>query len=144
VPQWWGETVGFWNGNTLVSWTANLRGWTLTHSMFEFSDSMEIIEVFRPSADGKTITVEAIFYDPEAFVRPVHVVTPWNYQVGLDDPTARFSFVECRVESNIVNGPDGRPTQLVFGEPGFIDYFGRPWAQVWEQYFEQGWEKPEN
>ena len=27
---------------------------------------------------------------------------------------------------------------------GFIDYFGRPWAQNWEEHFEKGWEKPEN
>ena len=54
VPQWYGETIGFWNGNTLVAWTANVQGWTLSHSMFEFSSSLEIIEVFTPSADGKT------------------------------------------------------------------------------------------
>src|SRR5215813_1882830 len=58
VPQWYGEAVGFWNGTTLVAWTANVQGWTLSHSMFEFSNKMETIEVFRPSGDGKTITVE--------------------------------------------------------------------------------------
>jgi hypothetical protein len=29
-------------------------------------------------------------------------------------------------------------------DPGYIDYFGRPWAENWEQHFEQGWKKPEN
>ena len=24
----------------------------------------------------------------------------------------------------------------------FIDYYGRPWAQNWEKYFEVGWERP--
>ena len=109
VPQWYGETVGFWNGNTLVSWTANVQGWTLSHSMFEFSNSLQVVEVFRPSADGKTITVEATFYDPEAFIRPLHTATPWDFVSGLDDPDARFSFVECRVQSTILMGPtDGR------------------------------------
>jgi hypothetical protein len=144
VPQWFGETVGFWNGNTLVAWTANVQGWTLSHSMFEYSSALEIVEVFRPSADGKTITVESTFYDPEAFTQPLQMVTPWEFQIGLDDPEARFTFVECRVQSTIVNGPDGRPTQLTFVDDGYIDYFGRPWAQNWEQHFEQGWEKPEN
>ena len=65
VPQWYGETVGFWNGNTLVAWTANVQGWTLSHSMFEFSSDVETIEVFTPSADGKTITVDTTFYDPD-------------------------------------------------------------------------------
>ena len=53
VPQWYGETVGFWNGNTLVAWTANVQGWTLSHSMFEFSSKMETIEVFTPSATAR-------------------------------------------------------------------------------------------
>jgi len=144
VPQWYGETVGFWNGNTLIAWTANVQGWTLSHSMFEFSNSMEVIEVFRPGADGKTIMVEATFYDTEAFTRPLRIVTPWNYQASLDDPDARYSFVECRVESTIVNGPDGRPIQLTPGEPGYVDFFGRPWAQNWEEHFEKGWQKPAN
>ena len=26
VPQWYGETVGFWDGTTLVTWTANVQG----------------------------------------------------------------------------------------------------------------------
>jgi hypothetical protein len=143
VPQWYGETVGFWNRNTLVAWTANVQGWTLSHSMFEFSSQMETIEVFTPSADGKTITVDTTFYDPEAFTRPLHTVTPWQLRTGLGDPDWRFNFVECRVQSTIVNGPDGRPTELIPGEPGFIDYFGRPWAQNWEEHFEKGWVKPE-
>ena len=142
VPQWYGETVGFWNGNTLVAWTANVQGWTVSHSMFEFSNSLEIVETFTPSADGKTITVDATFYDPEAFLQPLHTVTPWERQAPPDDPNVRFTYVECRVQSSIYNGPDGRPTQLTFTDDGYIDYFGRPWAQNWEKHFEQGWEKP--
>jgi hypothetical protein len=141
VPQWYGETVGFWNGTTLVAWTANVQGWTLSHSMFEYSSSMETIEVFTPGADGRTITVDTTFYDPEAFTRPLHTVTPWQQRSPLGDPDWRFNFVECRVQSTIVNGPEGKPTELIPGEPGFIDYFGRPWAQNWEEHFEKGWVK---
>jgi hypothetical protein len=142
VPQWFGETVGFWNGNTLVAWTKSVQGWTLSHSMFEFSNQMQVIETFTPSADGRTLNVESTFYDPETFVRPVHTVTPWQKTLPLNDPNQRFTYVECRVQSTIVNGPDGRPTQLTFIDPGFIDYFGRPWAQNWEEHFEKGWKKP--
>jgi hypothetical protein len=144
VPQWYGETVGFWNGKTLVAWTANVQGWTLTHSMFEFSSRMQTIETFTPSADGKVITVDTTFYDPEAFTRPLHTVTPWERTRGLEDPERRFTFVECRVQSTILNGPDGKPTQLTPLDPGYIDYFGRPWAQNWEEHFEKGWTKPED
>ncbi|MDT8397960.1 MAG: hypothetical protein RQ899_05020 [Pseudomonadales bacterium] len=143
VPQWYGETVGFWDGDTLVAWTANVQGWTLSHSMFEYSNSLEVIEVFKPNPTGGGLIVDATFYDPEAFRQPLHTLTPWNKRTEISDPNSRHTFVECRVQSTIVNGPDGRPTQKIFLDEDFIDYFARPWAQNWEKHFEQGWEKPE-
>ena len=139
VPQWYGETVGFWNGNTLVAWTANVQGWTTSHSLFEFSNSFEVIEVFKPNGNG--LIVEQTFYDPEAFKQPLQMISQFNKTSGLDAQT-RYEFVECRVQSTIINGPDGRPTQLIYGDKGFVDYFGRPWAQNWEEHFEKGWVKP--
>jgi hypothetical protein len=111
--------------------------------MFEYSAKMQTIETFTPSADGKIITVDTTFYDPDAFTRPLHTVTPWEFHTRLDDPETRFTYVECRVQSTIINGPDGKPTQLTFDEPGYIDYFGRPWAQNWEEHFERGWDTSE-
>src|SRR5207253_5410785 len=93
VPQWFGETVGFWNGNTLVAWTKNVIPWTLSHSMFEFSDQLQTIEVFTPSADGKQIIVDSTLYDPQAFKRPFHEVTPWNRQSGIEDKDARYTLI---------------------------------------------------
>jgi hypothetical protein len=142
VPQWFGETVGFWNGTTLVAWTASVQGWTLSHSMFEFSNQMQTIEVWTPQPDGR-LSYETTFYDPEAFTRPLRAVQMWERTAPLNDPNQRFTFVECRVQSTIVNGADGRPTQLLPIDEGYIDYFGRPWAQNWEKHFEQGWEKPD-
>src|SRR5438552_4709984 len=51
VPQWYGETVGFWDGTTLVAWTANIQAWTLTHAMFDTSDKMEPLETVKPVYD---------------------------------------------------------------------------------------------
>jgi hypothetical protein len=141
VPQWFGETVGFWNGDTLVAWTANVMGWTLSHSMFEYSNKLQAIMVFKPNADGKGLTLEATFYDPEAFVRPLQTITPWTLRAPPNDAETRWTYSECRTQSTIVNGPDGRPTQLLPGEEGYVDYFGRPWAINWEEHFEQGWDK---
>jgi hypothetical protein len=141
VPQWYGETIGFWNGNTLVAWTANVQGWTTSHSMFEFSNQFEVIEVFKPNGNG--LLVEQTFYDPEAFKQPLQMISQFNKTSGLDTNT-RYTFVECRVQSTIVNGPDGRPTQLIYGDPGFVDYFGRPWAVNWEEHFEKDWVKPKD
>lgn len=142
VPQWYGETVGFWDGETLVAWTANVQGWTLSHSMFEYSSSLEIIEVIKASESGDGLVVEATFYDPEAFIQPLRTVTPWIRKAAPRDPEQRYTFIECRTMSQIVNGPDGRPTQKIFLDEDYIDFYNRPWARNWEQHFEQGWERP--
>jgi len=145
VPQWYGETVGFWDGTTLVAWTANVQGWSLSHSMFEFSNSMETIDVFTPiySSSGAFtgLSLETTFYDPEAFVAPLHNVMRFNRASGLDSPTRRYTYIECL--SNIRN-VNGRPVQQTSSDPRYIDYYGRPWAQNWEKYFEVGWEKPDD
>jgi len=143
VPQWYGETVGFWDGDTLVAWTANIQPWT-QHTMFESSPQMETVEVFKPAKDasGKFIGIdhEAIWYDPGALTVPVRLTERFLRIAMPDDANARFTFIECL--SNIKN-VNGRPQQLTKDDPNFVDYYGRPWAQNWEKWFEQGWEKPE-
>ena len=144
VPQWYGETIGFWNGTTLVSWTANVQGWTLSHSMFEFSDALETVDVFTPRFDNGGafvgLSLDTTFYDPRAFLAPVHNVMRFNRTAPLDDPNRRYTYIECL--SNLRN-TNGRPTQTTAADPRFVDYYGRPWAQNWEKYLEIGWEKPE-
>ena len=110
--------------------------------MFEFSNQMQTVETWTQMPDGR-LRYETTFYDPEAFVRPLRTFQIWERTAPLNDPNQRFTFVQCRVQSTIVNGPDGRPTQLLPIDEGYVDYFGRPWATNWEQHFEQGWEKPE-
>ena len=145
VPQWYGETVGFWDGTTLVTWTANVQPWTLSHSMFEFSDKIETVETYKPvyEADGKFVGLdhEAVFYDPEAFVQPLHATYRFVRQATSEDPNRRFTYIECL--SNLRN-TNGRPTQLTGADPRYIDYYGRPWAQNWEKYFEVGWDRPQD
>lgn len=144
TPQWYGETIGFWDGTTLVTWTANVQAWQLSHAMFENSYRMETIETFKPALDagGRFIGLdhETIFYDPEAFVVPVRASYRFVRVATPDDPDRRYTFIECL--SNIYN-TDGRPKQVTAADPRFVDYYGRPWAKNWEKHFEAGWEKPD-
>ncbi|MEP7355053.1 MAG: hypothetical protein ABI824_17635, partial [Acidobacteriota bacterium] len=143
VIQWYGETIGFWDGTTLVTWTAHIQGWTLTHAMFETSDKLETVETFKPvyDANGKFTGLdhEAIFYDPEAFVAPLKATYRYARGATGDDPNRRYTFIECL--SNIQN-TNGKPTQLNSSDARFVDFYGRPWAKNWEKYFEVGWDKP--
>jgi len=144
TPQWYGETVGFWDGTTLVTWTANIQPWQLSHGMFETSDKLETIETFKPVVDasGKFTGLdhETIFYDPDAFVTPLRASFRFNRIATPDAPERRYNYIECL--SNIFN-TDGKPKQVTNADSRFVDYYGRPWAKNWEKYFEAGWDKPE-
>ena len=113
--------------------------------MFEFSDKMETVETYKPAYDasGKFIGLdhEAVFYDPEAFVAAAacHLSFCRARDPGQSD--RRYTYIECL--SNLRN-TNGRPTQLTNADPRYIDYYGRPWAQNWEKYFEVGWDKPQD
>jgi hypothetical protein len=141
VPQWYGETVGFWDGQTLVAWTANVQGWS-QHTMFEVSDKLQTIETYKPAYDAKGrfvgIEHEAVWYDPDALVQPVRLKERFLRRALPGDAEARYTFIECL--SNIRN-VRGRPVQLHAGDTEYVDYYGRPWAKNWEQWFEKDWDK---
>ena len=83
VPQWYGDTIGFWDGDALITWTANIQGWN-QHSSWEWSDELETIEILTPARDaaGKFLGLdwEAVIYDSEALAQPVRILWHRNYQ----------------------------------------------------------------
>ena len=145
VPRWYGETIGFWDGDALISWTSNIQGWTV-HGMFEFSSRMQTIEIYTPNRDAAGnfagLVHEAIFYDPEALVEPIRIVRKLHRLSDFDsgDPIV---FSEC---IQTIFPLEGRATPI---SPGAVieyeipDMYGRPWARTWERYFEEGMKRPE-
>jgi hypothetical protein len=145
VPRWYGETIGFWDGDVLVTWTSNIQGWT-SHSEFEFSNKMQTVEIYSPNrdADGKFLGLnhEAVFYDPEALVEPIRIVRNLTKLSDFDQGDPR-PFIECVQTLFPVDGrakPVTPDTDIEFTVP---DMYGRPWAQIRERYFEQGMSRPE-
>lgn len=84
-----------------------------------------------------------IFYDPEVFVEPTRDIRFFTYTGEYGD-YAPFTLSHCN--QTIFLGADGRPTQV---SPGTTiqykvrDLYDRPWAQVWEEYFEDGMSRPD-
>ena len=146
VPRWYGETIGFWDGDTLISWTSNIQGWKV-HASFEFSNRLQTVEIYSPNhdADGNFVGLnhEAIFYDPEAFVEPIRIVRNFVKEGELyeDDP---YTYIEC-IQTIFPENGRGTPRSpgdvIEFEVP---DMYGRPWGQLWERYFEQDMERPED
>jgi hypothetical protein len=147
VPRWYGETVGFWDGDALITWTSNIQGWK-AHSAFEFSSKMQTIEIYTPNRDEDGnftgLNHEAIFYDPEALVEPVRIVRNLNKINEFDDANATpYPFIEC--VQNIFP-VDGRAQPFSPGQtvPYVLpDMYGRPWDKIWSDNFEQGMQREE-
>jgi hypothetical protein len=145
VPRWFGESVAFWDGETLVTWTSNVIPW-ITHGVFEHSRQMQTVEIFSPRFDpaGELagIEQEIVFYDAEALAAPLRLVQV-HIKTGEIDEVDPFIYARC---IQTIFPVDGRPQPLSPGatiEYTVPDMFGRPWAQIWERYFEEGMERPE-
>jgi hypothetical protein len=146
VPRWYGETIGFWDKDTLITWTSNIQGW-MVHGAFEYSNKMQTIEIYTPNRDAKGkfqgLNHEAIFYDPDALVQPVRIVR--NYKkIGNFRDVEPYVFIECVPTIFPVEGratPESPGTFIQYEVP---DMYGRPWAHNWEKYFEQGMQKPQS
>jgi hypothetical protein len=144
VPQWLGDTIGFWDGEALITWTSNLQAW-ISHGAHEFSNKLQSIEIYTPrkNASGALVGLkhEIVLYDEEVFVEPVRIVHFLDRRADLNEGDP-FQIIECIPQSFPI---DGHTTPMTPGstfEYTVPDIFGRPWAQIWERYHEEGMERP--
>ncbi len=145
VPRWYGETIGFWDEDTLITWTSNIQGWKV-HAAPDHSNLLQTVEIYAPvrDEDGTFLGLnhEAIFYDPEALAEPVRIVRNFMKTSDFDEGDP-YVFVECL---QTIYPIDGIATPVSPGtviDYEILDMYGRPWAYLWEKYFEQDMEKPE-
>ncbi len=146
VPRWYGETIGFWDGDVLITWSSNVQGWKV-HGNFEFSNKLQSIEIYTPNHDEAGhfvgLNQEGIFYDPEALVEPIRMVRNLDKISGLDEGDP-YQFIECVPSIYPISGvatPVSPGTVIDYEVP---DMYGRPWAEIWEAYHEQSMERPDD
>jgi hypothetical protein len=66
-PKWNGSSISFWNGDSLIVHTNQIKGWKGGPGG-EFSDKLETVEKYRRVGDR--IDGEMTLYDPEVFIGP--------------------------------------------------------------------------
>jgi hypothetical protein len=144
VPRWYGETIGFWDGDVLITWTSNVQGWT-AHGWFEFSNDMQTVEIYTPqhgtNGDLTGLVVETVFYDREALAEPVRLMQLMRKTADLSDGEP-IPFLHCMQTLYPINGiatPVAPGADIAIMAP---DWFGQPWTQLWKRYFENGMEQP--
>jgi hypothetical protein len=144
VPRWYGETIGFWDREALITWTSNIQAWT-SHGVHEHSHRLQTIEIYtaRKNDSGAVTGIdhEAVFYDDEALVEPVRTLQHWD-RVGRLNEGNPYVYLECIQQNFPIDGftmPIPPGATIEYTVP---DMYGRPWAQLWERHHEEGMERP--
>ncbi len=108
-PKWHGESIGFWDGDTLMVHTNQIRGWK--GGLTEFTDNLETVERYRRVGD--TIEGEITLYDSAVFVQPVY--SKLAYELETD---AR---PELRPLYNTCTDTNGPSTKVYMDERGILN-----------------------
>ena len=147
VPRWYGDTIGFWDGDALITWTSNIQGWKV-HGNPEFSgeaaDDRDLHAAPRqaPASSSASIT-KASSTTPRRSCEPIRMTRTLERISGFEDGDP-YTFIEC-VQTIY---PDQRPRDA--GGRGQGDpvqsartCIDRPWAKIWEEYHEKGMQRPQ-
>jgi hypothetical protein len=123
--SWYGDTVGFWNGDILVMHTKYLRPADFTRWSPMTSNQFETVETWEmKNYDGgvRRLEVQVSMYDSHAFVKPLHTIyafTPSPPEV--EEIGYRIQHWECEQSSNSYLDENGLTNFRLPGEPGYKD-----------------------
>lgn len=129
-PKLHGASIGFWDGDALVVHTNQIKRGNTTHSMFEYSDQMTVVE--RYERVGDEIVGEVTFYDSEAFVEPLHLERSFRLRDG--HPELWPSVNTCAD----TNGPS---SNVYVRDDGVTDYRSPEDSEYWDATDPRPWAK---
>jgi len=123
LPLWLGDSIGFWDGDTLVIHTTHLKAGQYQRGNPDYSfktTTVERVRLIEPGLLEDKITV----YDPDSLVKPWHTVFHYRKMPG----DVRVNYASCEENNNTYLGDDGRPNERIPGDPGYrdADTFGIP------------------
>jgi len=122
--SWYGDTIGFWDGDRLITHTVDLYPGDFTRWAPMTSNQFESVEVWelKQYPDGvERLEVQVTFYDAYAFEKPVHAVYAFRRATALEEAGYRVTHWECEQTNNAVMDEDGSTTYRLPGEEGFVD-----------------------
>lgn len=106
-PLYYGDSIGFWDGNRLVVHTNTLMSRSMGRNQPVQSEQMETVEVWN-TLDAKTISVDAWIYDPALYTEPWYVNRRYT-RVDNADKALRMNYWHCGENPNndVFKTPDG-------------------------------------
>ncbi len=111
-PLWEGDSIAFWDDDTMVIHTIYVRNEELQRNQPSISKQASVIETVRMT-DPNTITDDATIYDPLA------LKTPWrgvHKFARIDSENARMDMWSCEENNNVVQTATGGSTFILPGE----------------------------
>jgi hypothetical protein len=132
VPQWMGESQGFWDGDELVVWTKNIIPNSGGHGLPEYSDQLQLIERYKRI--GNEILTDVTWYDSVAFAYPWHSTGIFQRQPLDHWKRSPPTINECATTNNVYHDDNGVIQQFAPGDPRFHDLFDdTPWLTAFKR-----------
>ena len=111
-PLWDGDSIGFWDGQTLVVHTIRLTHGQYQRLQPDYSYQASTVERLR-MVDHNTIEDEVTVWDPKGLRTPWHVVV--HYKRGTT-PGSRIDMWSCESNNNVVRTANGGSQFILRGE----------------------------
>ena len=125
--SWFGDIIGFWDGDRLVTHTVYLLPVDFTRWAPMTSNQFQSVEVWELKSypDGtERLEVQVTFYDSFAFLKPVNAVYAFRRATALVEAGHRVQHWECELSSNSYLDEDGSTNFRLPGEEGYKDARG--------------------
>jgi len=122
--SWFGDIVGFWDGERLITHTVDLLPVDFTRWAPMTSNQFESVEVWELKSypDGtERLEVQVTFYDSYAFVKPVNAVYAYRHATALVDAGHRVQHWECELSNNAFMDSEGSTDYKLPGDEGYVD-----------------------
>jgi hypothetical protein len=116
-PLWEGDSIGFWDGDTLVIHTNHLKAGQYQRLQPDHSDQASTVERMRKIGPDLIEDIVDV-YDPLGLTRPWHVRHVYS---RVKTPNLRINHWSCEENNNVVKTDSGTSTIVLPGEKGYRD-----------------------
>ena len=106
-PLYYGDSIGFWDGQKLVIHTTQLMERSMGRNQPEQSEKMETVEIWQ-KLNATTVKADVWIYDPALYTEPWYVERRYS-QVPNEDKSLRIRYWNCNENPNndVFKTPDG-------------------------------------
>jgi hypothetical protein len=111
-PLWTGDSIGFWDGDTLVVHTIRVTHGQYQRQNPDYSEATSTLERIR-MVSPDLIQYDVTVWDPKGLKKPWHVV---DYYTRVTVPGSRIDMWSCEQNNNVVRTKSGSSQFILPGE----------------------------